>query len=65
MWAAGPRDAWAAGESGVLLHWDGAAWSPAKSGVKEALTSLWGDAAFHRRRVAAALSGGDSPPRVP
>lgn len=36
-----PTDVWAAGEEGMLSHWDGVRWQWTPSGIGEPLTSLW------------------------
>lgn len=47
VWGSGPADVWAAGYSfanhaGVLMHWDGAAWSSPPSGATAILNGVWG-----------------------
>jgi photosystem II stability/assembly factor-like uncharacterized protein len=27
VWAAAPNDAWAVGDAGTIIHWDGTAWT--------------------------------------
>ena len=36
----GAKDVWAVGDGGVILHFDGKAWSPSPSGTKENLTGV-------------------------
>lgn len=36
------NDVWAAGASGVVLHYDGSAWTKVPSGTYDSLTSIWG-----------------------
>jgi len=45
LWAASPTDVWALGGAGTILHWNGSAWSPVPSGVREILLGIWGAAA--------------------
>ena len=42
IWGSGPRDVWAAGNNGLLMHFDGASWSSLPRQTTEALNSLWG-----------------------
>ena len=47
VWGAAPNDAWAVGESGTILHWDGSAWKPALAAFpankkKPHLYGVWG-----------------------
>jgi hypothetical protein len=44
MWGSGPTDVWAVGQRGLLLHFDGAEWTPVPSGVDVDLLSIWGTA---------------------
>ena len=37
IWGTGPADVYAAGEDGILLHWNGARWSALQSGTDLAL----------------------------
>lgn len=45
LWGRGASDLWAAGEGGVLLHHDGAAWSRWPIPATGRLTALWGSGA--------------------
>lgn len=42
VWGRAADDVWAVGAKGVILHWDGAAWSQQGSGTGEDLISLFG-----------------------
>jgi hypothetical protein len=42
VWGRGPDDVWAAGQSGALLHWDGRAFAPVRSGSNVDLVSIAG-----------------------
>lgn len=42
VWGASPDDVWAVGDSGVVLHYDGSAWSQTPSSTTRDLISLWG-----------------------
>ena len=39
----GPRDVYAVGGQGIILHWDGTQWTQQASGTGEDLISLWGN----------------------
>jgi hypothetical protein len=45
VWASGKKNAWLAGKSGCIFHWDGAAWSKIESGATENLYHLSGSSA--------------------
>jgi photosystem II stability/assembly factor-like uncharacterized protein len=40
VFGSGPKDVWAIGETGVMLHYDGTAWSPALSGTTRHLRNM-------------------------
>ncbi|MBI5067337.1 MAG: hypothetical protein HZB56_03785 [Deltaproteobacteria bacterium] len=42
IWGTGPDDVWAVGDGGMLLHFDGTAWTAVDSGVRSQLLSVWG-----------------------
>jgi len=42
VWAAAPDDAWAAGEHGTVLHFDGRGWSRVASGTRGVLRAVGG-----------------------
>lgn len=42
VWGAHPAAVWVVGQNGVILHWDGAAWTEEASGVGVDLIALWG-----------------------
>jgi hypothetical protein len=42
VWANSPSDVFAVGDYGVILHYDGKAWSPMVSGVNVDLGDVWG-----------------------
>ena len=42
FWGSGPKDVWAAGERGTLIHFDGVAWSGLVDIVPGGLRALWG-----------------------
>lgn len=42
VWGSGPDDVYAVGSKGVILHWDGAAWTQQGSGTGEDLISVFG-----------------------
>lgn len=44
VWAWNDRDVWAAGDAGVLLHYDGTTWAGAPSGTRLGIYALWGRA---------------------
>ncbi len=45
VWASSPTNAWAVGYSGVMLHWNGTAWSRAPNVVGGALLGIHGTSA--------------------
>jgi hypothetical protein len=45
VWSSGPEDAWAVGDAGTVLHWNGSAWSPVSSGTSQSLHGVWGSGA--------------------
>jgi len=46
VWGAGPNDVWAVG-SGVVLHWNGSAWTTVQNDPSMTLASVWGTDASH------------------
>lgn len=42
VWAANEHSAWAVGQSGTLLRWDGRSWISQRSGTDVGLYSIWG-----------------------
>jgi hypothetical protein len=42
IWGSGPRDVFAVGNRGTILHYDGSAWSAQTSGTVEELHGVWG-----------------------
>ncbi len=42
VWGTGPDNVWAVGQRGVLMHYDGSAWTQVPSGTNKDLISLWG-----------------------
>lgn len=45
VWGSGANDVWTVGSSGTILHWDGTAWTPTPSGVKNTFFRVWGSGA--------------------
>lgn len=45
VWGASDTDAWAVGDMGTILHWNGVSWSQSPSGTQNGLYSVWGRAA--------------------
>jgi hypothetical protein len=45
VWENARDDAWAVGNYGVIMHWDGASWAFAPSGTTAGLRAVWGRAA--------------------
>lgn len=45
VWGARLPDAYAVGDAGTILHWDGAVWSRMPSGTTQPLFGLWGASA--------------------
>ncbi len=44
VWGSGPKDVFAVGANGTIVHLDEAGWAPLSSGVTETLTGVWGSA---------------------
>jgi hypothetical protein len=42
VWGPAPNDVFVAGDSGTVLHWDGATWSRMNTGTREGLRRVWG-----------------------
>jgi hypothetical protein len=42
VYAGSVTQAWAVGDGGTLIRWDGSAWTPATSGTTQALNGIWG-----------------------
>lgn len=57
VWGSGPDDVWACGASGVIVHWDGAAWSVVPSGTERLLLTVAGADAEHVWAVGGTGSG--------
>lgn len=57
IWASGPSDAWAGGDNGVMLHWNGAAWSSVDPGTTNHIAAIWGSSASDVWAVAGGLGG--------
>jgi len=45
LWAASPTDAWAVGDHGALLHFDGHSWAGLSTPVRQPLSAVWGSSA--------------------
>lgn len=63
LWGSGPRDVWAVGELGTIIHFDGQRWARAGSGTNDALVGIAGrgpgDAwAIGKARTVLRLAGG-------
>jgi hypothetical protein len=42
VWGSGSNDIWVVGDGGTILHWNGSAWSSARSGTLASLLAVWG-----------------------
>lgn len=42
VWGSAADDVWVVGQAGVILHWDGSAWSEMGAGTDQDLISVWG-----------------------
>ncbi|WP_394829306.1 hypothetical protein [Pendulispora albinea] len=42
VWGSGPRNIWAVGQDGRMLHYDGATWSVRESGTAHHLSAVRG-----------------------
>ena len=63
LWGSGPRDVWAVGDLGTIIHFDGERWSRVSSGTTDELVAIGGrgpgDAwAIGKNRTLLRLSGG-------
>lgn len=47
VWAIAANDAWAVGDKGAIVHWDGASWTLAESPTSASLRAVWGTDASH------------------
>ncbi|MBL8635822.1 MAG: hypothetical protein JNM40_21530 [Myxococcales bacterium] len=47
VWASSPMDAWAVGQAGTILHWDGVTWSVVSASIPKSVSffSVWGSGA--------------------
>src|SRR5215813_7085619 len=45
VWGSGASDVWAVGWYGIILHWDGSAWTGVSSGTTNGLLGIWGSGA--------------------
>jgi hypothetical protein len=42
IWKSGPDDAWAVGDAGTVVHWDGVTWSrPYEGSAEETFSAVW------------------------
>ena len=57
IWAFTPDDAWAVGDNGLAMHWDGKAWLPVASNTKNHLSGIWGAGARDIWAVAGGVGG--------
>src|SRR6516165_75688 len=42
VWGTGPADVWVVGDKGIILHYNGQAWTSVPSGTEEDLTGITG-----------------------
>jgi hypothetical protein len=45
IWGSGPKDVWAVGAQGTIVHYDGMVWSTSASGKPYTLNDVWGTSA--------------------
>ncbi len=57
VWGTSSNDAWAVGDNGVALHWDGVIWRALPTGTSANLMSVWGARADDVWAVGAGLDG--------
>jgi hypothetical protein len=57
VWASGPDDAWAGGDDGTMLHFDGSAWRPVASGTISHIQGIWGSSSRDVWAVAGGIGG--------
>jgi hypothetical protein len=53
LWGAGPSDLYLSGDGGLLLHYDGASWTPIDTGITSMITAVSGSGPDHVMAVAA------------
>lgn len=59
VWGAGGSDVWAVGESGTILHYDGANWAPAASGTALDILGIWGSSATNIYAITGNVNGAE------
>jgi hypothetical protein len=42
VWGSGPNDVWAVGSGGTIIHWNGSAWEPTPTNLKNTFYAVWG-----------------------
>lgn len=57
LWGKNASDIFAAGKSGVMLHYNGTAWSPVVTGSNEDLLGVWGDSDSPTEAIAVGRNG--------
>jgi hypothetical protein len=58
VWSSAPNYATAVGDSGLIVHYDGSAWTPQTSGTTQHLEALWGIASGASATIFAVGGGG-------
>ena len=57
IWASSANDAWAGGDDGVMLHWNGTGWSVVDPATKNHVNGVWGTSANDVWAVGGGLGG--------
>jgi hypothetical protein len=57
IWASAPNDAWAVGDGGFAMHWDGLAWQRVGSSTMANLSGIWGSSATDVWAVGGGVGG--------
>ncbi len=42
VWGSGPKDVWAVGTAGTVIHWNGSEWSSTPASTTQSLYAVWG-----------------------
>ena len=57
IWAASASDVWAGGDSGLMLHWNGSAWSKVDPATISHVSGIWGSSASDVWAAAGGVGG--------
>ena len=57
IWASAANDAWAVGDDGLMIHWDGSAWSVVDPATTNHINGIWGSSSSDVWAVGGGLGG--------